>query len=217
MHSIETVLFDLDGTLLDTAPDMAHALNTLRQQHGMPNLELDIIRPLVGYGSKALLKLGFNVDENHRDYLILLEEFFNAYQNCLAKSTALFPGMPAVLQHLEEKNIPWGIVTNKPARFTMNLLDALDLTRRSACIVCGDTLTNRKPHPEPILYACKLLKCAPENALYVGDTATDVVASKAAGSHSLVALYGYISAGEDPYEWQADGYIETAGEIIHWV
>lgn len=217
MHTIETVLFDLDGTLLDTAPDMAHALNTLRQQHGMPNLELDIIRPLVGYGSKALLKLGFNVDENHRDYLILLEEFFNAYQNCLAKSTVLFPEMPAVLQHLEEKNIPWGIVTNKPARFTMNLLDALDLTRRSACIVCGDTLTNRKPHPEPILYACKLLKRAPENALYVGDTATDVAASKAAGSHSLVALYGYISAGEDPYEWQADGYIETAGEIINWV
>lgn len=217
MHTINTVLFDLDGTLLDTAPDMAHALNTMRNRHGMPDLEFDLIRPLVGYGSKALLQLGFNVDESHREYAALLEEFFTAYQENLATSTALFPEMAEVLNHLEDKNIPWGIVTNKPARFTMDLLDALDLSRRSACIICGDTLEKRKPHPEPILYACEIIKRLPQHTLYVGDTATDVVASKAAGTRALVALYGYIKAEEDPYEWKADGYIKTAGEIIRWV
>jgi 2-phosphoglycolate phosphatase len=214
---IDTVLFDLDGTLLDTAPDMAQALNMLRNQHGLPALPLDMIRPLVGYGSKALLGLGFNINDQHQDYPQLLEEFFTAYDKCLSSSTVLFPEMSSVLTHLENKNIPWGIVTNKPARFTHELLDALDLTRRSACTVCGDTLTNRKPHPEPILYACKLLLRTPETTLYIGDTMTDVVASKAAGTHSLVALYGYIGAEENPLAWEADGYIETAGEIIQWV
>ena len=118
---------------------------------------------------------------------------------------------------LQQANIRWGIVTNKPARFTIDLLEAIDLSRRSACIVCGDTVANPKPHPDPILYACEILKRKPLNTLYVGDAATDVIASKAAGTRSLVALYGYINASEDPYEWQADGYIKTAGEIIHWV
>lgn len=217
MHTIDTVLFDLDGTLLDTAPDMASALNLLRRQRRMPEISLDIIRPLVGYGSKALLKLGFEIDENSREYLLLLEEFFTAYQNCLAHSTALFPGMALVLDHLDKNNLPWGIVTNKPARFTMHILDALDLSRRTACVISGDTLKNRKPHPEPILHACKLLNRVPANTIYVGDTATDVTASKAAGTHSLVALYGYIKADEDPYEWKADGYIESADEIINWL
>ena len=217
MHTIDTVLFDLDGTLLDTAPDMAHALNTLRNYHGLPDLALAQIRPCVGFGSKALLKLGFGMDDHHPEYPRLLEEFFAAYDHCLAHSTVLFPEMAAVLNHLEAKNIPWGIVTNKPARFTSEILDALDLTRRSAITICGDTLTNRKPHPEPLLHACKILQRSPATTLYVGDTITDVQASKAAGTRSLVALYGYISADEDPYAWQADGYVETAGEIIKWV
>ena len=217
MRKIDTVLFDLDGTLLDTAPDMALALNMLRNQHGLADLPLSVIRPSVGYGSRALLKLGFNIDETHEKYPKLLEEFFAAYDKCLALSTALFPEMSSVLSHFDEKNIPWGIVTNKPARFTHGLLDALDLTQRCAVIICGDTLNNRKPHPEPILHACKLLQRAPETTLYIGDTITDVQASKAAGTRSLVALYGYIGAEEDPYTWEADGYIEKAGEIIPWI
>lgn len=215
--AVTTVLFDLDGTLLDTAPDMALALNNLRSKHGMPALPLDEIRPYVGYGSKALLKLGFNIDDNHASYPELLNGFFTAYDECLALTTALFPGMPAVLAHLENSRIPWGIVTNKPARFTDAILKALGLDQRCACVISGDTLVNRKPHPEPILHACKLLQCSPATTLYVGDTLTDVQASKAAGTSALVALYGYIKAEEDPFSWDADGYINTADEIIRWL
>lgn len=217
MHIIDTVLFDLDGTLLDTAPDMANALNMLRQKRNLPDLPLDMVRPCVGQGAKAILKLGFEFDENSHEYKVLLEDYFDTYQQCLAQATALFPHMPLVLDHLDKNNIPWGIVTNKPARFTLDILDALDLSRRTKCIISGDTLQYRKPHPQPILHACELLQRLPANTLYVGDTLTDVTASKAAGTHSLVALYGYIAADEDPYEWQADGYIETADEIINWV
>ena len=188
MHKIDSVLFDLDGTLLDTAPDMVHALNSLRQQHGMPNLELQLIRPYVGQGAKMLLKLGFGIDENSREYPMMLEKFLAAYDNCLTRSTALFPQMGSVLDHLEAKNIPWGIVTNKPARFTLNALHALNLSQRSACIICGDTLANRKPHPEPIIYACNILQRSPDTTLYVGDAVTDVIASKAAGTRSEPAL-----------------------------
>ncbi len=217
MRKIDSVLFDLDGTLLDTAPDMVHALNIVRQEYGMPELELRLIRPYVGHGAKMLLKLGFGVDETSHDYSILLEKLLNAYDECLTRSTILFPQMSAVLDHLEAKNIPWGIVTNKPARFTLNTLHALDLSRRSGCIICGDTLTNRKPHPEPILHACNILQRSPATTLYVGDAATDVIASKAAGTKSLVALYGYIGAEEDPYDWKADGYIKNPAEIIDWL
>ena len=125
--------------------------------------------------------------------------------------------MDAILNHLENKQIRWGIVTNKPARFTNNLLDALDLTRRSACIISGDTLTHRKPHPEPIIHACKLLQCEPQQTMYIGDTLTDMIASKAAGTFSLAALYGYLNTNEDPFEWQADGYIKTPDEIMNWL
>lgn len=217
MRKIDSVLFDLDGTLLDTAPDMVHALNIIRQEYGMPELQLRLIRPYVGHGAKMLLKLGFGVDETSHDYSILLEKLLNAYDECLTRSTILFPQMSAVLDHLEAKNIPWGIVTNKPARFTLNTLHALDLSRRSGCIICGDTLTNRKPHPEPILHACNILQRSPATTLYVGDAATDVIASKAAGTKSLVALYGYIGAEEDPYDWKADGYIKNPAEIIDWL
>jgi phosphoglycolate phosphatase len=217
MHKIDSVLFDLDGTLLDTAPDMVHALNIIRQEYGMPELELHHIRPYVGHGAKMLLKLGFGVDEASHDYSILLEKLLSAYDDCLTRSTILFPQMSAVLDHLEAKNIPWGIVTNKPARFTLNTLHALDLSRRSGCIICGDTLTNRKPHPEPILHACNILQRSPATTLYIGDAATDVIASKAAGTKSLVALYGYIGAEDDPYDWKADGYIKNPAEIIDWL
>jgi HAD superfamily hydrolase (TIGR01549 family) len=122
--------------------------------------------------------------------------------------------MEAVLQYLEESKTPWGIVTNKPERFTLKLIEKLQLTARAACIVSGDTLKNSKPHPEPILHACQLLQQNPAECLYVGDSEIDVIASRAAGSPVLTALYGYISAEEDPYQWNADGYIKHPDEII---
>lgn len=217
MNPIRTVLFDLDGTLLDTAADLAYALNQLRLKHKLPELPLPVIRPTVGYGSRSMLKLGFNIDENHPSYTQYLEEFLMFYQSHLTDSTQLFPQMEKVLTHLETQRIPWGIVTNKPARFTFDLLKALGLEHRAACIICGDSLSKRKPNPDQILHACQLLKQNPCDCLYIGDTSIDVTASKAAGTKSLVALYGYISPEEDPYSWEADGYVQKPIEIIEWV
>ena len=214
---INTVLFDLDGTLLDTAPDIGNALNELRQSLDMTPLPLSLIRPYVGYGSRDMLKFSFNVDENHPRYTDLLERFLHAYESHLTKTTVLFSGMDTVLNHLEKIGITWGIVTNKPSRFTFDILKHLGLEHRAACIICGDSLSKRKPEPDQIIHACDLLKRAPANTLYIGDTHIDVIASKAAGTQSLVALYGYIKADENPRTWNADGYIEEPIGIIEWL
>lgn len=217
MKPIQLVLFDLDGTLLDTAPDMAYALNQLRHKHGLTELPLETIRPHVGIGSSALLQVGLNINDNHPDYTNILKEYLDLYHHHLNDSSALFPGMETVLQTLESKHIPWGIVTNKPSRFTFDLLKRLNLYQRAGCVICGDSLSKRKPDPEPILHACALLKHKPENCLYVGDTETDVKASKAAGVRSLILLYGYIAKEEDPYAWNADIYEANALGILKWV
>ena len=135
----------------------------------------------------------------------------------MADSTQLFTGVIEVLNYLQENNIPWGIVTNKPQLLTMGLLSKLPLPYPPHCIICGDSLAKRKPHPEPILYACELLRQSPSDCVYIGDTEIDVIASKAAGTQSLVALYGYASLEEDPYAWRADGYIQQPIEIIDWL
>jgi N-acetyl-D-muramate 6-phosphate phosphatase len=217
IKSIQSVLFDLDGTLVDTAPDLTHVLNQMRHMRHLTDLPLTAIRSRVSLGSKALLNLAFNIDEQHADYPLLLEQFFNLYQNHLCDSTQLFPDIENVLSYLDHQAIPWGIVTNKPSVLTLDLLRALKLIHRPACIICGDTLTKHKPDPDQILHACQLLKCPPQQTLYVGDAAIDVTASKAAGSFSLVALYGYIGQEENPYAWQADGYVSSPQEIIPWL
>lgn len=214
---MDAVLFDLDGTLLDTAPDMALALNHLRDREGLEPLSLAQIRPHVGFGTKALLKLSFNMDEAHPKYQSFFESYLAIYDTCLTTTTNLFPGMSVILEHLENNDIPWGIVTNKPSRFTHLLLDHLDLRRRSACIVSGDTLAERKPHPAPILHACQLIQSAPNNTLYIGDAITDIIASKAAGTRAIAALYGYIEENVDPHSWGADGYINNPAEIKNFV
>lgn len=214
---ISTVLFDLDGTLLDTAPDIGNALNQVRHAHKLPPIAHPLIRPFVGYGASAMIKFAFDIDEEHPRYTQLLDELLHAYHDHLTRTTRLFPGMEEVLCHLEKNNIPWGIVTNKQSRFTYDLLKALALDHRSACIICGDSLSKRKPHPDQILHACELIKCKPSETLYVGDTSTDVTASKAAGTKSLVALYGYIKAEEDPHSWKADGYVKEPVDIIEWL
>lgn len=214
---VESILFDLDGTLLDTAPDMAYTLNQLRQRYELPALPFITIRPHVGHGSKALLKLGFDIEEPHDSYLTLQNEFLALYDQYLLNSPQLFPEMDQVLLHLNKKNIPWGIVTNRPTHYTHQLLKFFELDKKAACIVCGDTLPTRKPHPGTILYACEQLQFSPASCIYIGDAETDVIASKAAGMRSLIALYGYIHEKENPLIWQADGVINKPSEIIHWL
>ena len=217
MKTIQGVLFDLDGTLLDTAPDMAYALNAQRQRHGLPHLPFAAIRPLVGYGSKALLQLGFEIEETHAAYPDLLNEFLQLYEQHLIDATQLFPEIEQVLAYLAQINLPWGIVTNKPSKFVHHLLKKFELDKQAACVVCGDTLSTRKPHPGTILHACEQLQLSPASCLYVGDASIDVTASKSAGTQSLVALYGYIHENENPLSWPADGYIHRPSEIISWL
>ena len=217
MSKVETVLFDLDGTLLDTAPDMAFAINQLRTHHQLPDMPFTEIRPIVGKGAKTLIEHSFNINEVHPDYQKLYDSLLQIYSGCLTNTTQMFPDMHQVLAHLETNHIPWGIVTNRPEKFTHQLLSKLNLHQRSGIVICGDTLPERKPHPAPILHACKLMAANPETTLYIGDSDVDVLASKAAGAKSLVALYGYRMNHEDPYSWPADGYIEKPLDIMQWL
>lgn len=217
INSIDAVLFDLDGTLLDTANDLGTALNALRQQHQLKPLPLESIRSAAGRGCKGLLKIGFNMLDDHPDYLAFCNQLLDYYQKHLFDTTQLFPGMENVLTYLESKNIPWGIVTNKPKKFTQQLVLQLQLHTRAKCIISGDSLTNRKPHPEPILHACHLLQKKPENCLYIGDSEVDMIAAQAAGATGLAALYGYIPTEEEPLNWNAEGYIQHPLDIIDWI
>jgi N-acetyl-D-muramate 6-phosphate phosphatase len=217
VKNISAVLFDLDGTLLDTAGDLAQALNQLLLARNIKPLPLTLVRPVAGYGCLGLLKLGLNIGKDHPEYSALCEELLDHYFTYACDTTRFFPGMENVLAHLETNKLPWGIVTNKPQRFTTPLMKHLGLENRAACIISGDTLKKSKPDPDQILHACDLLAFDPATCIYIGDSRVDVEASRAAGIPVLAALYGYIPPGEDPQSWQADGYINHPEEILGWV
>ncbi len=212
-QKIDTVLFDLDGTMLDTANDLIAALQSLAPQQTLTG----DLRTAAGKGCKGLIKAGLDIDDSDTRYPDLANQLLQHYENCLLNTTQLFAGMEKVLDHLDKNNIPWGIVTNKPNKYTQLILDGLHLTKRAKCIISGDSLKHHKPHPEPILHACKLLNTHPTKVIYVGDSEVDVMACRAAGVPSLVALYGYISAEENPESWNANGYIKQPMDILEWV
>lgn len=211
------VLFDLDGTLLDTAPDLAAALNRLRRERGEPELPPAAIRPTVSHGSPGMLKLGFGLEPDDALYPELNRRFLELYRAAIAVETALFPGMAEVLVHLETAGIHWGVVTNKPAWLTEPLLKALDLWSRAACVVSGDTLDKRKPDPEPLWYACERVGVAPGRSLYVGDAERDVQAGNRAGMITLIAGFGYLGAEDRPGEWGANGLLARPGDLLGWL
>jgi len=215
---IRVVLFDLDGTLADTAPDLAYALNQTLQKHQLPPLPFDQIKPKVSHGASALIRLGFNLIPDDDGFDLLLQELLQTYSANIHRETTLFPGMDKVLQELELQGIAWGVVTNKPSRFTDPLLKSMGLTDRAACIVSGDTTANSKPHPEPILHACKLAGGhSPSECLYIGDAKRDIESGLNAGTATLIALFGYLGADDRPQEWGADGYIDHPEEILEWL
>jgi 2-phosphoglycolate phosphatase len=214
--NISAVLFDLDGTLLDTAADLGHALNCVLQARNLPPVSQDLIRPHAGRGCKGLLQVGMDVAQDHPEYPKLCEELLDYYFTHACDTSALFAGMDEVLQQLERSNTPWGIVTNKPMRFTRPIVKHLGLTT-AACVISGDTLSKAKPFPDQILHACELMSINPTECLFVGDSEVDVLASKAAGSPVLTALYGYIPPSENPHHWNADGYINHPEEILGWL
>lgn len=212
---VMAVLFDLDGTLADTAPDLGYALNRQRARHGLPPLPQEMIRPEASHGARGLLRLGFDLAPEDEKFQALREEYLALYAEHLCLHTRLFPGIPELLGELERHGITWGVVTNKPARFTLPLLEQLGLGRRAGCIVSGDTTANSKPHPEPLLRACRELGLAPASCLCIGDAERDVEAALAAGMRVLVAGYGYLGETDQPEAWSAHGIIATPGEILH--
>ncbi len=210
----EAVLFDLDGTLADTAPDLGDALNRQRRHHGLPPLPQETIRPHASHGARGLLGLGFGLTPEDADFAAMREEYLALYTADLCRLTRLFPGMTELLAELERRGMPWGVVTNKPARFTEPLLQQLGLSGRAACIVSGDTCANPKPHPEPLLHASRVIGVAPAACTYVGDAERDIQAALAAGMRALVAAYGYLDRDDRPANWQAHGIVHTPGQVL---
>lgn len=212
-----TILFDLDGTLVDTAPDLGHALNTLRHRRGLPPLADAITRAQASHGSQGLIRAGFGVAQEQPEFAALRAEFLEVYEASLTANSPLFPGVAAMLDGIEARGLNWGIVTNKPARYTEPLLDHLGIGKRAACIVSGDTCARPKPHPDPMQHACHLAGSPPEACLYVGDAERDVIAARAIGIPTLVALYGYLGPLDRPQEWGAHGYIDTPLGLFDWL
>jgi phosphoglycolate phosphatase len=214
--AVRGVLLDLDGTLLDTAPDMAAAINRVRVEEGVAPLEFAAIRPHVSHGAAALVKLGFP-DADEQRFASLRQRFLDSYAAQIANDTRLFPGFDTVLDTLEARGLPWGVVTNKQASLTGPLLAELKLAERADCVVCGDTVAQRKPHPAPLLHAAALLGLDPQDCVYVGDAERDVQAGRAAGMRTLIALFGYLGAHDRPGEWHADGFIREPIDLVRWL
>ena len=211
---IDAVLLDLDGTLVDTAPDMGGALNNLLREEDLEPLPLDVIRPWVSQGGLVLTRLGFAGRVPEAQIEPLRRRFLDHYRAIVADDSALFDGFDAVLEDLEARGIPWGVVTNKPEWLTGPLLDALGLAARAAVVIGGDTLARRKPDPLPLVTAAERIGVACANCVYVGDDERDIVAGRAAGMQTLVAAWGYIEPGVDVAGWGADGVVARPAELL---
>jgi len=214
---IKAVLFDLDGTFADTAPDLAAALNYTRAARQLPPLPLDIIRPQASHGSRGLLKLGFGIEPEQPGYDTLRDIFLDYYARNICVHTRLFAGMAELVAELERRGIQWGIVTNKPQRYTVPLMQALGYAERAACLISGDTCAHAKPHPEPMLKACELIGVAPEHCLYLGDDLRDMQAANAVAIPGIIARYGYISDDAQLTSWDAHGIIDTPTELLGYL
>ena len=211
------VLFDLDGTLADTAGDLAGAVNRMRDERGLAPVALERLRPHASAGARGLLGAGMGVSPDHADYGELRDEFLANYAAALANTTRLFDGVDDVLSTLEARGLRWGVVTNKAERFTRPVLAALGIEARAAVIVSGDTTPHPKPNPAPLLHAATALGVAPQHCVYVGDDLRDVQAGNAAGMNTIVAAYGYLGESGDCRGWPATGWIAAPGELLAWL
>lgn len=211
---LKAVLFDLDGTFADTAPDLAAALNHVRSLHDLPPLPLQSIRPQASHGSVGLLKLGFGVEPDAAEFPVLREAFLAYYATHICVHTTLFAGMEQLVQALEERGLKWGIVTNKPHRYTVPLMQALGFAARAACLVSGDTCPRAKPYADPLLHACAVMGLLPQQCLYLGDDQRDMEAAQAAHMRCVIAHYGYMDAQSDTASWAADGGIDAPLDLL---
>lgn len=211
---IEAVLFDLDGTFADTAPDLGAALNRLLVEEGRPPLAFDVFRPHTSAGTRGMLRAGFGIAPEDPAYAALAERFLAHYTAALCVHTVLFEGMVELLMELEAQGVAWGIVTNKPARFTLPLMAALGYGERAACIVSGDSAPRPKPYADPILLGCAQIGIEPARCLYVGDDLRDIQAGQSAGTGTVAAAWGYLGADTPITEWGADSLVAHPLEIL---
>lgn len=214
MTTIKTVLFDLDGTLIDTAPDMAAALDVLCIEENRAPLPYEQVRPVVSNGSAALIRLAFGDITDEKKLLYLKQRYLDIYKDNICVHSIPFKGIENVLDHIEQNGLNWGVVTNKPGWLTIPLMQSLQLAQRAATIVSGDTTQNSKPHPDPMHHACDEARSVSNQCMYVGDARRDIEAGKNAGMKTLVANYGYIGIDEDVNTWGADAIINDPEEIL---
>jgi len=216
-RTVQAVLFDLDGTLIDSAPDLGAAADQLRMQEGLPALGLAAYRSMAGAGARGMLSVAFGMGPEHPRFETLREAFLSNYERCMTERTYAFDGVPELIGALEQAGLPWGVVTNKAARFTEPLTRSMPLFRSARTVVSGDTTPFSKPHPAPLLEAARRLGIAPQACVYVGDDARDIQAGLAAGMQTVAANYGYLGAAADTQTWGAHAHINSPDELLQWL
>ena len=212
-ENIQAVLFDLDGTLIDSAPDLGAAVDQMRVDRGMTSLPLVHYRPMAGAGARGMIRLAFGFTPEHPEYEAMKEEFFRNYEACMTQRTFAFEGVEQMIDKLVAAQLPWGVVTNKSKRFAEPLTMAMPLFQTAAVVISGDTTPHAKPHPEPLLEAARRLGIAPTACVYVGDDERDIVAGHAAGMKTVAATYGYLGTQSDVQKWQAHANIQSPLEL----
>jgi phosphoglycolate phosphatase len=214
---IQAVLFDLDGTLIDSAPDLGAAADKMRTDRGLPSLPLVHYRPMAGAGARGMLQLAFGITPEDASYNELRDEFFANYEAALTVLTHPFEGVPELVQALLRHPCAWGVVTNKMERFTHPIVQGMPLFETAGAVVCGDTTPHPKPHPAPLLEAARQLQLEPGHCIYVGDDERDIIAGRAAGMPTVAAAYGYLGASGETAAWNADATIGSARDLLTYL
>ena len=216
-HNVEAVLFDLDGTLIDSAPDLGAAVDKMRTDRGLSSFPLEHYRHMAGAGARGMLGIAFGMTPEHPDFDAMKEEFFVNYENAMTERTRIFDGVVELISSLEAQGLPWGVVTNKSSRFTDPLTSAIPLFATAKAIVSGNTTPHAKPHPEPLFEAARRLSIDPARCVYVGDDERDIVAGLAAGMGTVAATYGYLGVQTDISRWNAHLHIDSPMDLLQFL